>query len=203
MRRAGPVALLVCAALALAGVAGAVAPGELDDFSASTEGWLRGTRTSGGQGGAGDFYLQLVSDGLSQNGRLVTFNQSQWAGDWLAARVKSLAMSVNNLGATELRLRLAFGDTAAPNNGGTWFVSTTPLVVPAGSGWTLATFPTDCASLTRTQGTKSCAELLGGVATLRLLHAVAIDDQGTPVAATLGVDQIAAPREVPAFPTGP
>lgn len=187
-------------AFGLARAVAAVTAGEIDDFSASTEGWLRGSLATPGQGGVGDSYLRLTADGVGNTGRLVTFNQTQWAGNYLAANVTSISMLANNLGPTDLSLRVVFGDSAAPLNGGSWFASASPVLVPSGSGWVNVVFPIDCASLAQTTGTKTCAQLMAGVVTLRLLHAAALNDQGDLISAILGVDRISAPVPVPIYP---
>lgn len=186
--------------LGLARTVAAVAAGELDSFTATTEGWLRGSLSSPGQGGASDRFLLLTAGGVGASSKLVTFNQSQWAGNYLAANVSSISMLANNLGPTDLRLRLVFGDTSAPQSGGSWFASASPIVIPSGSGWRTLVFPIDCGSLAATSATKTCAQLMSGVVTLRLLHAVSLDDQGDDVTALLGIDQISAPTPVPVFP---
>lgn len=187
-------------ALGLARAVAAVTAGELDDFSASPEGWLRGALATPGQAGVSDSYLRLTANGVGSAGRLVTFNQTQWAGNYLAANLTSISMLANNLGPTDLSLRVAFGDSTAPLNGGSWFASASPVVVPSGSGWVNVVFPIDCAALAQTAGSKTCAQLMAGVVTLRLLHAVALNDQGDLVTAILGVDRISAPVPVPIFP---
>jgi hypothetical protein len=175
----------------------AVTLGETDTFASNTESWRQGESanlraTGGGPGGASDPYLRLVADGSGEHGKLVVFNRSQWAGNYLQSGITRISMAANNLGSTDLRLRLAFGSASDPKAGGTWFASTQPANLPAGSGWTNVSFPIDSSALTRVQGTASYQTLMAGVATLRILHASTASNQGPNVVATLGVDNITA-----------
>jgi len=98
-------------------------------------GLAAGTLAAPGWDGPGDQYLLLSADGGSQNGSLVTFNQAQWAGDYLAENVVAIAIDVNNFSAETLHRRLALGDGIAPRLGGTWYASDLPIDLPPGSGW--------------------------------------------------------------------
>lgn len=171
--------------------------GESDTFSANTENWQQGESanlraTTGGPGGAGDAYLRVVADGSGEHGKLVVFNDSQWAGNYSAAGVTAIGMAVNNLGTSNLELRLVFGSASHPTDGGTWYSSLNPISVLAASGWTNVQFPVSASHLTRVQGTGSYASLMAGVSTLRLLHAPTPSNRGPNVVATLGVDNILA-----------
>ncbi len=100
----------------------AVILGQIDDFNDNTtQNWQRGNVALGGPGGALDPFLQLTADGsIGPNGKLVTFNQAQWSGDYTSAGVGSLFMFLNNNGAADLFVRIAIGDDVAPATGGTW-----------------------------------------------------------------------------------
>src|SRR5262245_47173904 len=93
---------LVLFGLLLGSEASAVTSGQQDDFSASTDNWQRGSAALGGPGGASDGFLLFSSDGTTQNGRLVTFNQSQWSGNYLGAGVDAVGIYMRNLGQTDL-----------------------------------------------------------------------------------------------------
>lgn len=65
----------------------------------------------GGPLGAGDDYLSVTSVGGAGNGsRLSAINFTEWAGDYIAEGVAAIMMSVNNLGTSDLFLRLALED---------------------------------------------------------------------------------------------
>ena len=167
-------AWLLLLPILLGSAASALTQGQQDDFTSGADGWARGDPALGGPGGASDGYLELASvGGLGQNGRLVTFNRLQWSGDYLAAGVEAIGVFLDNLGATDLEIRLAFGDNDAPLLGETWYATTEGVVLPAGSGWVLVVFPIGSADLQRAQGTATYAELMSNVATLRILH---VDD---------------------------
>ena len=176
----------------LATAASALTQGQQDDFDGVADAWAQGTPALGGPDGASDGFLMLHADGATQNGKLVTYNQLQWAGSYTAAGVEAIGMFVRNLGTTDLKLRVALGNTSAPSSGGTWFASTDPLLLPAGGDWQLAVFPLASADLTRTQGTADYATVLGGVVTLRILHSAAPSAFGDNIVATLGVDRVLA-----------
>ena len=170
----------------------AVTQGQQDDFDGVTDAWAQGTPALGGPDGASDGFLMLHADGVSQNGKIVTYNQLQWAGNYTAAGVEAIGMFVRNLGDTDLSLRVALGTTSAPSAGGTWFASTDPVSLPAGGDWQLVVFPLGSNDLTRTQGTASYATVLGGVVTLRILHSAVPSAFGDNIVATLGVDRVLA-----------
>jgi hypothetical protein len=178
--------------LLLASAASALTQGQQDDFDGVTDAWAQGTPALGGPDGDDDGFLLLHADGVTQNGKLVTFNQLQWAGSYTAAGIEAIGMFVRNLGATDLKLRVALGNTSAPSSGGTWFASTDPVLLTAGGDWELVVFSLAPDDLTRTQGTGSYATVLGGVVTLRILHSAAPSAFGDNIVATLGVDQVLA-----------
>jgi len=181
----------------------AIVVGELDNFNVDLEGWAQGlppsgsfgvTRpTTGGPAGTDDAFMRIQSDGFSSHGKLVAFNQSSaWNGSYSAAGVTTIAMAANNLGATNLQLRVAIG-TGLNANSGTWYASTTAVALPAGSGWTLVEFPLAESGMTLVIGSAAYSTVLGGVVTIRLLHNhIQPDNNGWPIAATLGVDNITA-----------
>ncbi|MCG8511794.1 MAG: hypothetical protein MI741_21475, partial [Rhodospirillales bacterium] len=112
----------------------------MDDFEdTTTQGWRVGAPgggaqpinvSTGGPNGAGDAYLQYSSaGGGGPLSRLVFFNDSQWTGDFIGEGITQITADVNNLGSTELELRLAFG-TGVSGNSGSWFVSTDSITLP-------------------------------------------------------------------------
>src|SRR5688572_2599860 len=105
----------------------AVTSGQIDTFeNGTTENWvvnLLGMGSpppetlpvnvpSGGPAGVDDNYLLLTSLGGAGSGnRLSVINfMSQWAGDYVGSGIGGIRMHVNNLGTTELALRLLFAD---------------------------------------------------------------------------------------------
>ena len=194
-------ALLMCPTLMYA-----VTIGQVDNFEdVTTQNWVinllgMGSPPSppaniptGGPAGVGDNYLRLTSTGIlnTAGSRLVGVNyMHQWTGNYIAAGITSLSMDVNNLGNTDLYLRLLFADPmdAPPDNEA---FSTTPIFLPAGSGWRSVVFPVGPGFLTTTTGTALAA--LTNTTELRIFNGTLT---GGPVPATvqaqLGIDNITA-----------
>ena len=192
------VVLAVLAVLHLGAPVHAIAVGEVDAFSLGLEGWDQGQASpalgwvpNGGPDGSP--YLRVVADGSASQGRIVVFNQTPaWTGDYLAAGVTSVTMSLNNLGATDLNMRVALGTSSAPMSGGSWLSSTTPINLPAGSGWMSVEFPLGPAAMTLVNGGGPYEFIMQNVVTLRLLHATAPNSIGNLLTGSLGVDNITA-----------
>jgi len=200
MRQRGLAVLAVLTMLSLSSLsAQAVDLGQIDTFEdGTTQGWIAGgphpsppvNIASGGPAGAEDNYLQLSALGTpGPGGRLVTFNLSQWSGDYLAAGVNTIRMDVNNFGNSDLSLRLLLADPmfGPPSN---IAVSSDAVLVPARSGWQSVDFLVDPASLTALAGNTLSA--LSGATELRLFHSPNIGFPAPFVNTTLGVDNIQA-----------
>jgi hypothetical protein len=145
---------------------------------------------TGGPAGADDNYLLLTSTGLpGAGGRLTVINATQWTGNFIAAGIDRITMSVNNLGASELALRLLFEDpTVGPPENIAF--STEAVIVPPGSGWISVLFPITPADLSAAEGDVTTA--LTNATVMRLYHSFDPGFPGPEVAALLGVDNIAA-----------
>lgn len=195
--------LVAAAGILLLRPAYAIVPGQVDDFEdGTTQNWIvnllgQGTHpgppqniATGGPAGVDDNYLLLTSVGGSEAGsKLSVINLVQWGGDYLAAGVIGIQVQFNNLGSTELHLRLLLSDptTGPPANAA---FSTIPFVVPAGSGWVSAFFPVTPADLTEAVG--DAATALANATELRIFHAEAPAFPGEAIASSLGVDNITA-----------
>jgi hypothetical protein len=197
----------VTAALSIAPAVHAVAVGQIDTFENVTlENWqvaligspspAQPVNQAGGPSGPADRYLLLTSlGGLGPGSRLSVINfGSQWAGDYLSAGVGSISMAVNNMGNTDLFLRLAISDPVAgpPENVA---YSDDPVVVLAGAGWQSITFPLDPNALKAGLGSVTLA--LNHATELRIYHSQddTFPNPGVPippVAALLGIDNIRA-----------
>jgi PEP-CTERM motif len=186
----------------------------LDDFEdGSTENWFAGggpmaafppvaptNIATGGPGGAGDNFLRITSGGGSGPGsRLVVMNSTQWAMDYLAAGALQIAMDINNLGATELSLRLLFEDPI-PGPPSNIAASLVPIVLPASSGWQHVVFPIGVADLHALQG--SVIGALSNATLLRIYHdpGPSVEFPGPAIAAQLGVDNVTAVVDVDVVP---
>jgi hypothetical protein len=196
-------ALLPAAPLAAQDGRGQVVLGQVDDFqNGTTQGWGNGfgagsavTNQPGGPGGPSDRYLRIISDGSSSQGKLVVFNTTQWTGDYTTAGVGSVSADVSNAGTTNLALRVWV------EGPGGWFVSTTPVALPAGSGWQQAAFPVTPATLTFVvgSGTGNVGATLSAVSKLRIYHSPTATAPGPFIVATLGLDNITAGPPPPSF----
>lgn len=179
--------------------------GQVDDFQdGTTQNWITNALgqgggpppvniPNGGPAGSGDAYMQLTSLGGSGAGsRMVVINPVQWSGNYTAASVTLLTMNLNNLGQTDLFLRILFEDPfmGPPTN---IACSTVPVVVPAGSGWTTAMFPVAAGDLTALLG--DVGTVLANTTVLRIYHSVTTAFPGSPIEASLGVDNITAVPE--------
>lgn len=181
----------------------AVAFGQVDNFeNGTTQGWSEGAASpnpptnvaTGGPAGVNDNFLRNLSDGISSGGKMVMFNTSQWAGNYVAAGVTRIVADMVNPGNTSLSMRIAL---LGPND--TAFSSKTAVDLPAGSDWRQVTFDLDAASLTRVQGSRPLADVLADVRWIRILsNKSAPSLQGENIVGSLGVDNI---RAVPE-PTG-
>ena len=177
----------------------AVTPGQWDNFQdGTTQGWSHGAPSQnppenipdGGPSGIGDSFLQIQSKGGGGPGsKLVAFNTTQWTGDYIAAGVTVISAHLNNLGDTDLEMRLQLSDPVS-FKGKKGFVSKNSIPLPAGSGWTVAVFHIEAGDLIDPTGDGD----LSNVPKLWLFHNPSPDnpDSAPPIVATLGVDNITA-----------
>lgn len=184
----------------------AVLVGQADTFENGTvQGWSVGGPSplpplnigTGGPSGAGDHYLKLASSGGRGPGsKLVSFNEAQWAGDYIGAGVSLISMDLNNMGNSDLSIRLVFADA----NGGppADLAISEAMQLAAGSGWTHVLFNIDPASLTPELG--NAATALTNATEMRLYHGPAASFPGPPVVGTMGVDNISALRDSTVVP---
>lgn len=215
---AGLLSLLLLAS----GAARAIGVDQVDTFTGGTlQGWEMGVNAvtashmtniaDGGPAGAGDNFLQVVSDGTGvAGGRLTFFNRLQWTGDYTTAGVTAVAMDLKNISSSEaLNLRLAvnggFLDAGSNFIGGV-FATSASLSLDSGSGWTRVLFsltPGDLVSVSGGIGGNTTGNdvqaTLANVLELRLLNSATPDWNGLPVTAALGVDNIQAVPLPPAL----
>lgn len=186
--------------LALPAVAHAIVSGQADDFQdGSPAGWTEGEILpspnpptvvfGGGPAGAGDNYLENVSaGGIGAGSRMVMFNNTQWAGDYLSAGVTRIEVDMANFGATPLSMRIAIEGGPGERYG-----STAAVPLPADGLWHAVTFNLTAADLSLLGGLASLNDVLANVTELRILSAAAGPAwMGDAIAATLGADNITA-----------
>lgn len=174
--------------------------GELDDFqTGTTESWTNGAPiadpvniANGGPLGAGDRFMQIVSDGSGAGGRLTVFNRNQWIGNYNTAAVTQIEMDLKNLGATPLEIRLSFKTNISGGSSG--YVSTTAFSISNDGSWHHAIF--DLSDLTGIGGPAALATFFNNPAEMRILHSALPNTvHGDDIVATLGVDNILAVPE--------
>jgi hypothetical protein len=176
----------------------AITLGQVDDFAEGDAVWKSGAgfahETTGGPAGAGDAFISNESFGGSGNsGKMVIYNNMQWTGDYLAAGVTAISMDVKNLGATDITLRLAMGNSEFPGPGddlGDWMVTTLGINLPAMGDWMNVTFQLGESDFTG----GVYADIIDSVLGLRIVSKMTTDQpgKGDEVVAKLGVDNITA-----------
>src|SRR5947209_6747748 len=129
------------------GVAWCVALNQVDTFSSgSLNSWTDGHAGSnvlnigtGGPNGAGDSFLQVSSGTFGGATRMITFNRTQWAGNYITAGVGSISMELKNFGTTAIPIRITLRDsTGVQTDPG--YSSLNAFSLPADGQWHLAKF---------------------------------------------------------------
>ena len=87
-------------------------------------------------------------------------------------------------------MRVAIGNSSAPNAGGTWFVSTTPVNLPNDGNWHTLTFDVNAGMMTNAGGADSFATVAANVIRLRILHNPGVSANGASAVANIGLDNI-------------
>lgn len=196
-------AVVPAALLYQVSLASALSIGQVDTFEdGTTQNWAVGLLgvshpapptnvSAGGPAGVDDNFLLLTSvDGGGAGSKLAAVNLgAQWAGDYIGTGIGTISMAVNNLGTSDLALRLLFADpTVGPPTNSAF--SSSPVLLAAGSGWTTISFSIAPGDLTAGLGTVAGA--LTNVTELRLYHSAAAAFPGEAIVAQLGVDNITA-----------
>lgn len=157
--------------------------GQIDEFTDGTDGWLRGTAIDG--------ELVLTADGMGSGGKLVTFNQAQWSGDYLSENITHIRMHISNSSNEDLFMRVALGNGTDANSG-TWYASTNAIEVPAGATNQVLEFPIAEAELSLVTGSSDYNTVFTNIATLRILHSASPSAQGDAIIAEIALDNITA-----------
>lgn len=178
--------------------------GQVDDFQDGTEqGWGANAQsftieTDGGPTGAGDQYFSYSANGIGgANSRMIVPNEffgNQWSGDYLVAGVTAISFDLNNLGTTALDMRLAVGDAF-----GNYYITATPVALPAASGWTTVEFNLTDSEMTLVNGGGTLDSVLDDVQSLRLLSSTDLPTlsfsgrpRGDVIESVLGIDNVTA-----------
>jgi hypothetical protein len=152
----------------------------------------------GGPGGIGDHYMQITGIGGLPNpgSRISVANRDlQWAGNYLAAGVNVITLSLKNTGATDLVVRLSIGDVQAgtlpPLN---IAVTKDSVVLPVGGDWVTATFHLTPSRMAAARGNVLTA--LTNAGELRIMHNPNPTFPPPTAAGKLGVDNVKASAAV-------
>jgi len=146
---------------------------------------------SDGPAGADDNFLRVQSDGSTgSSGQLVTFNNAQWAGNYVTAGITYISMDVRNSGASLITLRLSFFNTAWTND--PKWSSINPIAVLPGQGWSTIIFPINAAAMSRLGHTNAYNTDFNNIHEFRILHNDAPAWDGDPIQASLDIDNIQA-----------
>jgi len=143
---------------------------------------------TGGPAGAGDHWLRLETDGISNpGGRAVVTNGSQWSGDYIAHDVLTVAADFANFGGEDLHIRFAIQGA-----GGERYVSTASFLLSADGVWQNLAFSLEAADFTQvTGGSATFADVLADVERIRFLsRELDAGWNGDEVATILGIDNI-------------
>jgi len=183
-------------------VIGQVVINQIDDFNdGGVESWVTGKANDTIITNQNNKLQVRAIGGFGQFGKLLTFNESQWSGDYIGQGITSIKMKLENTFNplnVSLKMRLAIGNTRAPgppgSPSGTWFVSTTPVIINMASGEVEAVFSIEESALTKTHGADSYATVLSNVAALRIINATSFfNPRGDDITiATLLIDDITA-----------
>ena len=187
----------------------AIVPGQVSDFQDGTlQGWAGGdiltNVEAGGPAGAGDRFLNVKTDPLSNQvgSRLASFNRdTAWTGNYLAAGITEIVMDLKNLADTviDLEIRMVFFGPGADVQSATRFTSTRSVIVPPDNQWHRAVFSISEDSLTRVLGGDSYDVVMQGVQRILFRHQPGDPAAGAPaIVAGLGVDNIEAIGPPPA-----
>lgn len=188
----GRILILIGAIVAAGAAEGQVVLGQADTFqSGSLAGWGGGASpnniASGGPLGSGDRYLRIDS---SSSGKLATYNDAQWSGNYAAAAVTAIEADLRNEGSTNLLVRLVLH---GPNNAK---FSSGAVHLPAGSAWTHVRYELQVAGFTQVVPGATFASTLGSLWRLMIRHdADPPTSNGSNIIGRLGIDNVHAVPE--------
>jgi len=114
------------------------------------------------------------------------YNSSQWSGNFIAAGVTMISADFENLGSTQLAMRLVFFD---PSLSTQWESNAVYLLNP-NSGWQHASFAIDQADFTQVEGSTSFSDTLSQVNRMMFRHNPNLDSGGVSIVGTLGIDNV-------------
>jgi hypothetical protein len=211
-----PLILLALVTLASSPAQALITPDYKDDFQDGTaRSWSEPAVVSSalnqGPAGSGDHAIRLESTGTGLPGdftprqRFVMFHrenydlaqENNWQGNWQTANIRRLELDIRNDGVIPLNLRVAFsssgGDPTFDPLFVPWWVSTTPVVVPADGLWTHVSFSVNDESLyTQYSGSDSFDVVMQNVVEVKLFSSSSVFWTGDIMTASAVIDNIQA-----------
>jgi hypothetical protein len=183
----------------------AITLGQIDDFEdGTTMGW-RGNTTANaadeGPLGVGDNALQVNSFQrlLAVSDFDLTFQPTQWTGDYLSAGVVQIAMDIRNPNESDLNLLLGIADSTVTTAGaGASYITDYSIAVPADNVWHTVAFSVSAddfvPSAANTESPPAgAAAVLSDVYHLRIFHSTMPGEfRGDEVFGHFFLDNIAA-----------
>lgn len=192
--------ILTVVAAAASSSFGQIFNGRLNDFQDGTTQFWDGFDVSnvpnGGPTGAGDAYLQVVSYGGSGPGsRLATYCDF-WSGDYQAAGVNRIEVMFRNFSNVDLSMRVVLFDGFTQAR----WTSVNAFTLAANSGWVTASFGLAESDLVRVLGSSDYNSVITNTSRLMIRHDNSPPSAGgSPVVATVGMDNIRAVPEPATF----
>lgn len=181
---------------------------QTDDFQSGTsEGWTDGVlmsptvQTTGGPAGIGDAFLMIsTSSPIGPGSKLATFNTGpDWVGDYANLNASSVTVDLMNpTGSSMVEMRLVlFG----PLNTSQRWTSTISTAVLSDSIWRNYEFSLAEEELTSVGSASNYGDMIDSVVRIMLRHDMgAPSNGGTPVSASLGIDNVSLVAGSPLLP---
>jgi len=196
-------ALALGALLIRPAVGHAITVAQVDDFQAgTTQGWTNGAGgaslaniAGGGPAGALDRYLQVSSGSFGSVPNLITFNSSQWTGNYALAGVTQIAMDLKNFGTSALPIRIAIRESSGAGYSSSDGVAGGAFILPVDNAWHHWEFSLSASALAAIGAPQPLATELTAVPQLRLLSSAVASTSGDLLNAQIGVDNITAVPE--------
>jgi hypothetical protein len=158
--------------------------GLLHDFTdGNNHGWQRGEVVEN--------KLHITADGSGNQGKLVTFSQDEFAGNYLEAGVHTISAKISNASDQALHMRVALGTGSNPKQG-EWFASKDAIIVDPGEMDKEVAFMIKEDDMVLVAGNGTYADVMANVVTIRILHSMEADAQGDNIVATAHIDDILA-----------
>jgi hypothetical protein len=189
-----------------------IVPPQIDDFQGgTTQNWTNGDLgppfvanvANGGPNGAGDRFLQVTSTGTGTAGsRLITFNATQWTGNYNAAGTTGIAMDLKYIDPTSTiePIRIAIFDPLTfTGYASTDSVSGGAFALPNDGQWHHYVFSLTTNTMTAIGAPPPLSTELSSVPELRILSSSIPSTSGDKIGATLGIDNITAVPEPAGF----